>query len=75
MYVLKSNVGENAEIDSRARNGSGVKVIITKKIASSRRNINDLMNTSICNIQFEVSFKSLEVINLSENDRYFIVHS
>ena len=62
-------------MDSLAKNNSGVKIIITKKLEVVVKIINESLNTRIYNIQFEVSSKALVVINLSNIDRYFIVHS
>ena len=62
-------------MDRWAKNNSEVKIIITKITANYCENINELMNMGICNIQFEVSFKALVAINLSNIDRYYIVQN
>ena len=62
-------------MDNWAKNNSGVKIIITKKNASDREKIKELLTTDIYNIQLEVSFKTSVAINLSNTRRYFIVQS
>ena len=63
-YALKFNVGENSKNYSCAKNNSGMKIIITKKLRKVVKTIIELLNTRNYNMHFEVS---------SDIDRYFIV--